>query len=138
MLRKHWPVIWMAAAGMLFAWSLASADKLTPAQIAKRTIPSVVTVRVPTGLGSGFVVADGLVVTNLHVIGTAQEASVVLADGRELQQPEVLAADEAHDLVVLKVPTRGLRPLPLGDTRAVHPGDRVVAIGHPLGLSNTV
>src|SRR5690242_3683129 len=104
MLRNRWPLVLMAASGMLFTWSLALGDKLTPAQIAKRTIPSVVTVRVPTGLGSGFVVGDGLVVTNLHVIGSAQEASVVLADGRELQQPEVLAADEAHDLVVLKVP----------------------------------
>jgi serine protease Do len=137
MRQNRWPIIWMLASGVLFACSLAFADGLTPAQIARRTIPSVVTVRVPAGLGSGFVAGNGLVVTNLHVLGQAREATVVLADGRELQ-PEVLAADEGHDLLVLKVAARGLRPLPLGDARKVHPGDRVVAIGHPLGLSNTV
>jgi serine protease Do len=134
----RWPLVLLAAAGMVFAWSLASAEGLTPAQIAERTIPSVVLVRVPGGLGSGFVVGDGLVVTNLHVLGRAREATVVLADGRELAHPEVMAADESHDLVLLRVPAKGVRPLVLGDASQVKAGDRVVAIGHPLGLSNTV
>jgi S1-C subfamily serine protease len=142
---NRWPLILLAASGMVFAWSLAFAEgarvserSFSPAEIAERTIPSVVLVKVPGALGSGFVVGDGLVVTNLHVIGTSREATVVLADGRELKQPEVLDADEGHDLVVLKVPAKGLKPLTMGDASRVRPGDRVVAIGHPLGLSNTV
>jgi hypothetical protein len=142
---SRWPLIVLAVSGVVFAWSLAFAEEdrvsersFTPAQIAERTIPSVVLVKVPGALGSGFVVGDGLVVTNLHVIGSSREATVVLADGRELKQPEVLDADDGHDLVVLKVPVKGLKPLMMGDASRVRAGDRVVAIGHPLGLSNTV
>jgi hypothetical protein len=94
---------------------------------------------VPGALGSGFVVsADGRIVTNLHVIDGAREATIVLADGRELTHPDVMAVDEKRDLVVLRVAAKGLKPLPLGDSSRVRAGDRVVAIGHPLGLSNTV
>src|SRR5262249_52083861 len=118
MRQNRWPIMWMVASGILFACSLAFAEGLTPAQIARRTIPSVVTVRVPAGLGSGFVAGNGMVVTNLHVLGEAHEATVVLSDGRELQ-PEVMAVDEGHDLLVLKVSARGLKPLPLGDARKV-------------------
>jgi len=139
--ESRWPFVVALAAASLFAWTLAHADgtPLTPAQIAERTIPSVVLIRVPGGLGSGFVVAaDGRIATNLHVIGGAREATVVLADGRELTHPDVLAVDEKRDLIVLRVAATGLRPLPLGDSSRVRAGDRVVAIGHPLGLSNTV
>jgi hypothetical protein len=50
----------------------------------------------------------------------------------------VVAADEAHDLVLIKVPAKKLRALELADPKSVVPGERVVAIGHPLGLGNTV
>ncbi len=144
MTRAHgsrWPLVVALLAASLFAWNLAHGDDapLTPAQIAERTIPSVVLIRVPGGLGSGFIVsADGRVVTNLHVIGSAREATVVLADGRELGHPDVMAVDEKRDLIVLRVAADRLRPLPLGDSSRVRAGDHVVAIGHPLGLSNTV
>lgn len=112
---------------------------LSPRQIAERVIPSMVLIKVPGGLGSGFTVgADGRIATNLHVIGSARSATVRLADGREFSRVEVLALDARHDLALLRVPTSGLPVLPLGDSAAVRPGDHVVAIGHPLGLGNTV
>jgi serine protease Do len=142
-LGTRWLWLVAATAAATFAWNLAYAEgtlssALTPAQIAERTIPSVVLIRVPGGLGSGFIAGDGRVVTNLHVLGGAREATVVLADGRELKNPELLAADEQHDLLVLRVSAANLKALPLGDSSRVRAGDRVVVIGHPLGLSNTV
>lgn len=117
----------------------AAAPALTPAQIAETAIPSVVLIKVPNGLGSGFVVsADGRIVTNLHVIRGAREATVVTSDGREFHDIELMASDEAHDLAVLRIGTHGLKPLPLGDSAAAKPGEHVVAIGHPLGLGDTV
>jgi hypothetical protein len=112
---------------------------MTPAQIAEHTLPSVVLIRTPGGLGTGFVVrADGRVATNLHVIGDSREATVVLADKRELPVEAVVAVDPDHDLIVLHVAAKDLVPLRLGDSEHVKPGEPVVAIGHPLGLGNTV
>ncbi len=112
---------------------------LTPAQIAERAIPSVVLVKTAAGLGTGFVVGrDGRIATNVHVIGGASEATVVLADGREFKDVEVMATDDSHDLIVLRIGAKNLIPLTLGDSSKVRPGERVVAIGHPLGLGNTV
>jgi serine protease Do len=112
---------------------------LTPQQIAARAMPSVVRIEVPGGLGSGFVVrSDGRIVTNLHVVNGAREATVVLSDGRRLGGVEILAVSDAFDLALLKVPADRLPALSLGDSSRVQVGQRVVAIGNPLGLSNTV
>ena len=117
----------------------ASNAPRSPAQIAELATPSVVLIKTQDQLGSGFVVwPDGRVATNLHVIAGAREATVILNDGREFKDVTVLGADPAHDLVVLRVGVEGLKALPLGDSHAVKPGERVVAIGHPLGLGNTV
>ena len=117
----------------------AAATPRSPAQIAELALASVVLIKTQDQLGTGFVVwPDGRIATNLHVIAGAREATVVLNDGREFKDVEVLGADPAHDLVVLRVEVEGLKALPLGDSHAVKPGERVVAIGHPLGLGNTV
>jgi hypothetical protein len=114
-------------------------DTLSPTQIASRSRGSVVLLRIPSGLGSGFVVdKSGRIATNLHVLGEGGALSVVLPDGREVSDVEVLATDGSHDLAVLRVHARDLPPVPLADSDRVQAGDRVVAIGHPLGLENTV
>jgi hypothetical protein len=111
----------------------------SPAQIAELATASIVTIKTQEQLGTGFVVwADGRIATNLHVIAGAREATVTLNDGREFKDVRVLGADPARDLVVLRIDAEALKPLPLGDSHAVKPGERVVAIGHPLGLGNTV
>ena len=112
---------------------------LTPAQIAETATPSVVLIRVPDGLGTGFIVsADGRVVTNMHVIRGARQATVETFDGKKYTDVELMGADEKHDLVVLRIHAQGLHALALGDSDAAKPGEHVVAIGHPLGLGNTV
>lgn len=117
----------------------ATALALTPDKIAERAIPAIVLIKTATGLGTGFVVSsDGLIATNLHVIGNARQASIELADGRKFKDIEVINFDDAHDLIVLRIPAKNLTPLVLGDSAKVKVGERVVAIGHPLGLGNTV
>jgi len=112
---------------------------MTPAQIAERALPSVVLIRTPIMIGTGFVVwKDGRIATNLHVLAGAREATVILTDKREFSDIEVLAVDPAHDLAIIRVAAKGLVPLVLGDSGAVKAGEHVVAIGHPLGLGNTV
>ena len=112
---------------------------LTPAQIAEIAIPSVVVIKTPIGLGSGFVAApEGKIVTNFHVIRGASQATVVTSDRVEHKDVEVIALDEAHDLAVLRISAPGLRPLPLADSSTSKPGEHVVAIGNPLGLGVTI
>jgi serine protease Do len=115
------------------------APKLTPEQIAQIAVSSVVVIRSPTGLGSGFVAAaDGKIVTNFHVIEGATQASIITSDRVEHTDVEVIALDKAHDLAVLRIRTQKLKPLTLGDSSLAKAGEHVVAIGNPLGLGGTI
>ena len=85
------------------------------------------------GSGSGFVVrADGLILTNNHVISGASSLIVSLADSRSVPAT-VVTADPAHDLALIKVSVAGLTPVTLGDSDAVRGGQLAIAIGSPLG-----
>jgi serine protease Do len=88
-------------------------------------------------LGSGVVIAPGVVVTNDHVISGASRIWVTTSDGRELEA-KLEGADADNDLAVLSVDAKGLRPAPLGTTSDLMIGETVIAIGNPFGLSNTV
>jgi len=90
------------------------------------------------GGGSGFVVrADGLIVTNYHVVEDADEVTVRL-QGREYAA-KVVGTDPPTDLALLKVDVgHDLEYLALGDSDALRAGDWVMAIGDPLGLAQTV
>ena len=91
-----------------------------------------------SGNGSGVIVsADGLVLTNNHVIEGAEELEVRLTDGRTYAA-EVLGADPATDIAVLKIDAADLTPARLGDSDDLQVGDWVLAMGSPFGLSNTV
>ncbi|MEX2201035.1 MAG: Do family serine endopeptidase [Dongiaceae bacterium] len=96
--------------------------------------------RVQNSLGSGVIVrADGLVITNHHVVAGSDEITVVLSDGREYEA-EAALLDERTDIAVLRVDTRG-QPLPhlvLGDSDDLEVGDLVLAIGNPFGVGQTV
>jgi len=96
--------------------------------------------RIQNSLGSGVIVdADGLIVTNHHVIREGQEITVVLADRREYEA-KVIRSDERTDLAVLKIDPQGekLPVLPLGDSDDLQVGDLVLAIGNPFGVGQTV
>jgi hypothetical protein len=111
----------------------------TPADIAEAALPSVVAIVTEDSLGSGFVVGkDGLVATNLHVVAGYTKALVVLHDRREFPVVEIFNADPRRDIAILRIDAKELTPLALGDSDKVRPGEPVVAIGHPLGLTDTV
>ncbi len=96
--------------------------------------------RILNSLGSGVIVdADGLIVTNHHVIQEGQEVTVVLADRREFEA-RVLRSDERTDLAVLKIEVSGERlpVLEIGDSDTLQVGDLVLAIGNPFGVGQTV
>jgi serine protease Do len=90
------------------------------------------------GAGSGFILsADGNILTNAHVVDQADQVNVVLKDGRRFQG-KVLGADPVTDVAVVKIATTGLPIVKLGDSSKLIPGQWAIAIGNPLGLSNTV
>ncbi|MDQ2962734.1 MAG: DegQ family serine endoprotease [Pseudomonadota bacterium] len=90
------------------------------------------------GVGSGFIVsADGIVLTNAHVVDSADEVTVKLTDKREFTA-KVLGADKMTDIAVLKIDARDLPYVRVGDPKVTKVGEWVVAIGQPFGLENTV
>jgi Do/DeqQ family serine protease len=96
--------------------------------------------RVQHSLGSGVIVrADGVIVTNYHVIHDSDEINVVLSDRREFEAT-LLGSDERTDLAILKIDTAGqsLPVLPIGDSDAIEVGDLVLALGNPFGVGQTV
>lgn len=89
-------------------------------------------------LGSGFVVrADGLIVTNRHVIVGARKVHVHLPDGRDLTA-DIVGADALTDIALLRVHAGNLPALRLGSSEDVSVGDAVIAIGNPFGLGQSV
>jgi S1-C subfamily serine protease len=85
------------------------------------------------GTGSGFVVsANGLILTNNHVIAGAATLTVTLADGRQLPAT-VVRADATHDLALIKIQATGLTPVKLADSSSLQVGELAIAIGSPLG-----
>ncbi|HUF29609.1 MAG TPA: trypsin-like peptidase domain-containing protein [Gemmatimonadaceae bacterium] len=96
--------------------------------------PSGGSPRVTPGLGSGFIVrADGIVVTNAHVIEGASSISVAMSDGTTLPA-ELLGADEPNDIAVLKIQRNGLPVAALGNSGNLLIGEPAIAIGNPFGF----
>src|SRR6266571_2375679 len=118
-------------------------DTVREAVIA-RVRPAVVEVKVTTpnwgALGSGVIIdRRGYIVTNNHVVNGAQSISVVLYDGTQVPA-QLAGTDPADDLAVLKItpPAAGLTVATLGDSSKLQVGQDVLAIGNPLGFSQTV
>ena len=105
--------------------------------VVSRLEPSVVTITTSEGLGSGVIYrADGVIVTNAHVVGSASQVGVSFADGSQVPG-QVTGTDDITDLAVVKVPRTGL---PAVAVRQDLPsaGETALAIGSPLGFENTV
>ncbi len=103
-----------------------------------RTVqPTVVTVVTESGLGSGVVwSAEGVVVTNAHVVGDAKQVALVFADGKRVPAT-VQATDELTDLAIVKATRSGLTPANF-ETKLPALGSLAIAVGSPLGFTNSV
>jgi putative serine protease PepD len=118
-------------------------DGDTLAAVAAKVSPSIVTVIVDgtqqESLGSGVILtADGLILTNHHVVATQGTVSVRLSSGRTVRAT-VVATDSTHDLALVRATgVSGLTPATFGSSADVAVGDTVLAFGAPLGLSGTV
>jgi S1-C subfamily serine protease len=107
-------------------------------RVAERLSPSVASLRVGRGAGSGVVITpDGYMLTSAHVVGRAQRLQASFTDGRELGA-EVVGADPMSDLAVLRAHGDGLAAAELGDAERLRVGQLVVAIGNPHGFAGSV
>ena len=92
----------------------------------------------PRGVGSGFILsADGLIMTNAHVVEGADELIVTLTDKREFKA-KVVGSDKRTDVAVVKIEATGLPAVKTGNVNRLRVGEWVMAIGSPFGLENTV
>ena len=92
----------------------------------------------PRGVGSGFILtADGMIMTNAHVVDGADEVLVTLTDKREFKA-KIIGADKRSDVAVVKIEASGLPAVKVGDVSRLKVGEWVMAIGSPFGLENTV
>ena len=122
------------------------------APLVESTSPAVVNIRISQtrrdrfgrtgevgGAGSGVIVdaENGYILTNHHVVGDADEITVSLMDGRELDA-EIVGSDAETDIALIKVEGDNLTDMAIGDSDDVRVGDFVIAIGNPYGLSHTV
>ena len=144
--------LWLAACGLVCAKTKPKSESTAPrtgmksvAELTEAARSSIVTVTqigragMHETLGTGFIIsADGLIATNMHVIGHARRIQVKFSDGESREVTAIQATDPSLDLALIKVDAKGLKPLPLGDSDKVKQGEPVFAIGHPQGLQYSV
>jgi regulator of sirC expression with transglutaminase-like and TPR domain len=92
----------------------------------------------PEGVGTGFVVGEGLIATNMHVIGEGRPITVQTSDGKRHEATAVHATDRAADLAIIRIDLKDLPALELGNSDDVKQGREVVSLGNPRGLEYSV
>lgn len=124
---------------------LVSATAQTPTLLSNPSVasavdkvrPAVVRIVTAHGIGSGMIIDEaGHVLTNNHVVEDSQTATVVLIGGQELSA-SVLGRDEIRDLAILKVNSKNLSIVVLGDSDKLELTEEVIAIGYPLDLKGS-
>ena len=118
---------------------VGAVQRASPAVVVIQTTQAGPFGQVGQGVGSGFIYsANGLILTNNHVVAGADSINVVLADGRSYSG-SVGATDPAHDLAVVKIAATGLPVVTIGSSASLQVGQLAIAIGDPLGTyANTV
>ncbi len=132
-------VLFLAAAACGAAQP-APKTRLSTKDLVEKSKPAIVRIEsiVPgkgTAVGTGFIVgANGIIATNLHVIKDTQKLTVKMLDGKVYAVARIVGVDPARDLALVSIEKSGLPTLSLGNSDEVSAGDRVVAIGNPLGV----
>jgi len=94
--------------------------------------------RIEQSQGSGFIFADGLIMTNAHVVNGSDKVIVGLTNGKKFEA-KLIGQDFFTDLAVLKIEGKGPWPkAKLGNSAKIKVGDWAIAVGNPFGLENTV
>ncbi len=111
--------------------------------IFERVSPAVVVITAYTpeeiSRGSGFIVrGNGVIVTNFHVVAGATKIEIKLKDGRIFSVKNIIDYNLQKDICILKIEATTLPVCRLGDSRLLHPGDKVLVIGAPLGLEYSI
>jgi S1-C subfamily serine protease len=130
--------------GLFPLYVASSAHAQTAQEVARKAFQSTVLLVMedargqPRSLGSGFLVRDGEIASNLHVVEGASTGYAKLVGQKTKYDVEgITAVDPERDLVVLKISAVRSQPLPLGNSDAVQVGDPVYAVGNPQGLEGT-
>lgn len=131
--------------GILGSLVVCSARAQDAREIAKKAFPSVVMLLMednagqPLSLGSGFIVKEGIVATNLHVVaGSGKGYAKFISKKTKHDIMGYVAIDEKSDLVLLKIKDVNAPVLSLGDSNKVSVGDEIFVIGNPQGLEGTL
>ena len=104
----------------------------------RRFAPQMPRERESQSLGSGFIIsADGYIMTNAHVVESADKITVRLTDKREFSA-KVIGADKRTDVALLKIEATGLPKITVGDPDKLRVGEWVIAIGSPFGFDSSV
>ena len=121
------------------AWAQAQeGEEGNVVRVARQVTPAVVSVTSQAGAGSGVIIrADGVILTNAHVVGQLAQVQIGLANGQTLQG-RVLGRDPSIDIAVVDVEGADLPAAPLGNSDALEVGQTAIAIGNPLALERTV
>src|SRR3989338_7062292 len=107
-------------------------------ELRRRFVPQMPREQEPQSLGSGFIIsADGYIMTNAHVVDSAEKITVRLTDKREFRA-KVIGADKRTDVALLKIEATGLPKITVGDPNKLKVGEWVVAIGSPFGFDSSV
>ena len=122
-----------------FAMQEATDEELSLQELYEKCAPSIVSISAYKGKnigffwGSGVVIReDGLILTNTHVLEDCDRAVVTLDDGSEYEA-KLIGADSISDIALLKIEAEGLTAAEMGESTTLRVGDRVAAIGNPLG-----
>jgi len=103
-------------------------------ELVERVIPSVVPVVSFAGVGTGVVIADGIVLTNQHVVGNHKQVQII--GNKRSRFSDLIVTDPKSDLAVIHVDTKGLKVAKLKYSEGLKRGQLTIAIGNPYGIGN--
>lgn len=128
------PIAFMSPLGESTHAAIAQTEEEVNVGVYQTASPAVVSIRADEGTGSGTLInADGLVLTNAHVVQGSASVTVVLADGREFEGEVVGFGDPGLDLAAVRIPGDNLPTVRIASANSVQVGQRAFAIGNPFG-----